>query len=415
MDRLPPDPSTRLRIAALTITGIALAVLVGRDGSPGWLAVRVAIVIAVTGSLILLISRVRRGPGVWVLLPAGLVGTAVGAGITPPWLTKAGLGIVSVAGILSLVGGLSLLGFAAVDLAGALRGWRRAAAIVLLLPVAVVVVFSLGVAVAATNVPPTELSAHTPADRGLDFATVEFETADGVALAGWYLPSQNGAGVVLAHGAGSTRISVLEHAEVLAGHGYGVLLYDARGHGRSGGRAMDLGWYGDEDVGAAVRYLSTRSDVEPERIGAVGLSMGGEQVIGAAAADTRIAGVVAEGATARTADDKDWLSEEHGAQGWIQERIDDLTFWLTDLLTESGPPITLREAAARAAPRPMLLIAAAGVADEPAAARYIREGSPGTVEVWVVPDAGHTRGLATAPAEWEEQVIGFLDRVLGGR
>jgi hypothetical protein len=32
--------------------------------------------------------------------------------------------------------------------------------------------------------------------------------------------------------------------------------------------------------------------------------------------------------------------------------------------------------------------------------------------VWVVPDAGHTQGLTTAPRAWEAHVIGFLDAAL---
>ena len=72
-----------------------------------------------------------------------------------------------------------------------------------------------------------------------------------MALSGWYVPSRNGAAVVLLHGAGSTRSAVLPHAVVLADDGFGVLLYDARGHGRSQGRAMDFGWYGDLGVAAA--------------------------------------------------------------------------------------------------------------------------------------------------------------------
>ena len=63
--------------------------------------------------------------------------------------------------------------------------------------------------------------------------------------------------------------------------GYGVLLLDARGHGDSGGRAMDLGWFGDLDVTAAVDHLAARDDVDPDRIGAVGMSMGGEEAGGA--------------------------------------------------------------------------------------------------------------------------------------
>jgi alpha-beta hydrolase superfamily lysophospholipase len=69
------------------------------------------------------------------------------------------------------------------------------------------------------------------------------------------VPSANGAAVVLLHGAGSTRSDVLDQAAVIAGAGLGVLMLDARGHGESGGRAMDFGWFGDEDIAAATTFL----------------------------------------------------------------------------------------------------------------------------------------------------------------
>jgi pimeloyl-ACP methyl ester carboxylesterase len=144
---------------------------------------------------------------------------------------------------------------------------------------------------------------------------VQFATADGVALSGWYVPATNSAAVALVHGAGSTRSSVLNHAVVLARHGYGVVLFDAHGHGQSGGRAMDFGWYGNQDVAATVSLLATQSEVDASRIAVVGLSMGGEEAIGAAASDTRIRAVVAEGATNRVTADKAWMSDEFGWQG----------------------------------------------------------------------------------------------------
>lgn len=61
--------------------------------------------------------------------------------------------------------------------------------------------------------------------------------------------------IVLLHGAGSTRSDVLDQAAVLAHYGFGVLMIDARGHGDSGGRAMDFGWHGDADSAAATGYL----------------------------------------------------------------------------------------------------------------------------------------------------------------
>jgi len=319
---------------------------------------------------------------------------------------------VSAAGVLAVAAGLACLALGLVDLSGSPTGWARWAVAGALLLSSAVLLLSLSIAVAATNVPPTELGPETPADRGLPYEEAAFTTEDGVTLAGWYLPSANRAAVVLVHGSGSTRSAVLDHAEVLARGGYGVLLFDSRGHGESGGRAMDFGWFGDPDIAAAVDYLEQRADVDPQRIAAAGLSMGGEEAIGAAAADPRVQAVVAEGATGRTADDKAWLADAYGFNGWIQQRVDDLSYWFTDLLTSAGPPLRLRDAAAQAAPRPLLLITAGEVADEGLAAEYIRSAAPDSVQVWEVPGAGHTGGLATTPAKWAATVLGFLDEVL---
>jgi dienelactone hydrolase len=282
-------------------------------------------------------------------------------------------------------------------------------------PVLVVVTLSgllaLGPAVAATNVPRDHLGMGTPADFGLDHADVAFETSDGVELSGWYLPSQTGAAVVLLHGAGSTRSAVLDHAVVLARSGFGVLLLDARGHGQSGGDAMDFGWHGDQDVAAAVSYLETRPDVDESRIGAVGLSMGGEQALGALGSDPRLRAVVAEGATGRVAQDRAWMPDEYGLRGWIQQRLDWITFQTADLLTSARPPDSLRASVATAG-RPVLLITAGDVPDEAVAARFIASGAPSTVEIWQVAGTGHTGALGTQPVEWKQRVVAFLRTTL---
>jgi fermentation-respiration switch protein FrsA (DUF1100 family) len=282
-----------------------------------------------------------------------------------------------------------------------------------LLAALVLLVAPATLALASTNGPHAELGAVTPADRGLAYDDVTFRTSDGVRLSGWYLPSHGGAAIVLLHGASSTRTAVLDQAQVLARHGYGVLLFDARGHGASAGRAMDLGWYGDLDTSAAVSFLARRPGVDPSRIGLVGLSMGGEEAIGAAAADRRVRAVVAEGATSRSRADRGWLPTHW--RGRVQRGIDAVTYGLTDLLTDAPPPTPLRDAVRQTAPRPVLLIAAGDSPgdSEPAADRWIRAASPRTVSLWVVSGAGHTEGLATHPRQWEQRVVGFLDRALG--
>lgn len=402
-----------MTVGAIVAVALGTAYVTASDGSPGWQVVRLVVVAGLAALAVVAMRRGSPGARVAVGFAVGALGVAIGVGIAVPHLAKAGLGAMALAGVLCLGGGLVLVGWACLELFRRVRGWRKALAGAAAAIGLFVTVWVVGQAVAATNVPPTDLGDRTPADAGLTYADVELVTSDGVRLSAWYVPGDNGAAVVLAHGAGSTRANVLDHAAVLARHGYGVLLFDARGHGDSDGRAMDFGWYGDEDVGAAVDFLARRADVDPDRIGAVGMSMGGEEVIGAAAATAgRIRAVVAEGATSRVPADKSWLSDTYGARGWVQERIEWLTYSVTDLLTAADRPASLRDAVVDAAPTAVLLIAGGEVPDEAHAGEYIRSGASERVRLWIVEGAGHTAGLDTQPEEWEARVIAFLDTAL---
>ena len=83
---------------------------------------------------------------------------------------------------------------------------------------------------------------------------------------------------------------------MLARHGYGVLLFDRRGEGESEGDPNVFGWKGERDVRAAVAFLQSRPDVDPDRIGAIGLSVGGEMLIEAGAESDGPAAIVSDGA-----------------------------------------------------------------------------------------------------------------------
>ena len=214
------------------------------------------------------------------------------------------------------------------------------------------------------------------------------------------------------HGAGSTRSDVLGQAAVLNAAGFGVLMVDARGHGDSGGRAMDFGWHGDRDIAAATAYLARRPDVDAHRIGAVGMSMGGEEALGATATNDALRAVVAEGATTRAAADEAWLSDRYGLRGAVQEQLERVQDRLTDVLTDASVPTSLRAAVAASGRARYLLIAAGDEPDEGHAASYIAAAAPNRVETWTVQNAGHTGGLEVAPEEWAERVVAFLTAVL---
>lgn len=355
----------------------------------------------------------HQGVAAAVAALVGVEATAAGAGIGIRHLQKTGLSAGTVAGLALLLAGLTMLACAGMVLWRALRGWWR----LLLVPVVLVVLqvaFSAAMGFSLAVVPPTALGPGTPADHGLRYQDVTFRTDDGVRLSAWLVPSRNGAAVVLAHGAGTTRTSTLRQAAVLGGAGYGLLVLDARGHGRSDGAGMDLGWFGDQDLTAAVDFLARQPGVAPRRIGVVGLSMGGEEAIGAAAADSRIRAVVAEGATGRTAADiQPWAPG--GVEGLLERGLNTLTYGLADLLTAASEPAPLRDSLAASRGTEFLLITAGKEPNEATAAAYLRAAAPSRVVVWEVPDASHTGALGAAPRAWEEHVVGFLDSRLESR
>ena len=125
---------------------------------------------------------------------------------------------------------------------------------------------------------------------------MSFTTSDGLTLRGWYVPSRNGAAVIAAPGrAGSQR-----PARLLMRHGYGVLLFDRRGEGKSDGDPNAFGWGADKDMNAAVAYLQRQSDVDGNRIGGIGLSVGAETLLQTAAESDGLKAVVADGAGSRS-------------------------------------------------------------------------------------------------------------------
>jgi dienelactone hydrolase len=397
--------------AATGAAGISVAVLVGIDGSPGWQAARVVAVAAVTAVVVASLQRMcserwRGRVSVLTAIPA----LAIAVGFAPN-LVKGGPLLIRAASIVLAIASLSLI------VGGTVVATRQRRLVRLLLASAAVfvatgaVAFVIGPAVAATNVPRPEIDA-TPSDLGLVYEDLALRTSDGVTLAAWYVPSSTPASVVLLHGAGSTRSNVLDEAAVLAGAGFGVLMVDARGHGDSAGRAMDFGWHGDADIAAATTYLTTRPDLDRDRIGVVGLSMGGEEALGASGSNDLIRAVVAEGATARSAADEAWLSDEYGFRGLFQEALEHVQDSVTNLLTSASTPTSMRTAVAASRGTRYLLITAGNVADEGHAAEYIAAAASDRVQTWTVKGADHVAGLQTAPDEWSARVNNFLTEAL---
>ena len=282
------------------------------------------------------------------------------------------------------------------------RRWAiRAGVVVATAAVGMFVVLSLAVAIGQTHLYRTTIGAP-PSDS---YETVTFESTDGLDLAGWYAPSRNGAAVVVVASAGGDRTRTTEHAELLAAHGYGVLLYDARGTGESQGSPNGYGWAWDRDVEGAIAFLQDQPDVDPDRIGGLGLSTGADVLIEVAATNRDLRAVVSDGATGRSIDDlPDGATWELPAL-WT-------TFTAVRVLsgTEPGPP--LAELAADVSPTPLLLIAAGSIPSEREMNARYAEAAAEPVELWELPDVTHTAAISEVADEYEQRVIGHFDRSL---
>jgi fermentation-respiration switch protein FrsA (DUF1100 family) len=246
----------------------------------------------------------------------------------------------------------------------------------------------------------------SPADLDLNYEEVTLRTQDGVTLSGWYIPAKNKAAVIVVHAYNGNRTGGIHHAGMLARHGYGVLLFDLRAHGESGGNSFAFGWDADQDVFAALAYLQNRPEVNPDQIGALGISIGGEVVLQAAAKTSQLKAVVAEGSGSRML--QEWLLAPT-APGlgltpgmWVFFKAGE---WLSGV----PPALPLTDLIPKISPTPLFLISAGF--DNPINQIYYEAAHDPKI-LWARPEAGHIDALFAHPQEYEERVINFFNQGL---
>jgi pimeloyl-ACP methyl ester carboxylesterase len=352
--------------------------------------------------------RVNKGVLIINALFCGLVGGAYGVSIGSPlgaFLSGAAIGV--------------LVGVGYEWLAGKWRGHNRLYRHRMwwLILFEIVMTFYVVLPLAATysflhpmrlpvTLPPSQISAS--------IEDVSFTTSDGIALKGWYTPSHNGAAIIAVHGYNGNRSHVAYHAKALADHGYGVLMFDMRAHGESGGDQFAM-WSTGRDVQAAADYLKTRSDVQPDRIGAIGLSAGAHAILYGAAASLDVKALILDGTGSSTCDDflNPFIPDVQGL--WFMTPA----VWMDDraleLFTGQVAPPPFKELVKHIAPRPMLFISAGQAEYETSLAqRYTLSAGP-SAEAWDLPDVGHVAGIIVRPAEYTQKMLNFFDRTLRGQ
>jgi pimeloyl-ACP methyl ester carboxylesterase len=248
----------------------------------------------------------------------------------------------------------------------------------------------------------------------LDARTVVFASASGSLIHAWLSHGRPGAGaVLLLHGVGANRESMLGRAQFLHDAGFTVLAPDFQAHGESPGNHVTFGARESLDAAAAIAYLH---EVAPdERVGVIGVSMGGAATLlgpGPVAVNAFVLESVYP--TIRNAlSDRlaTWFGPFSAVGRWFTSPLIDVV----------GSEIGVGEADLKPIDRigrigaPLLLISGTADPYTPLAeAESLYARAPARKSFWAVPGAGHEDLHHYAPREYEQRVGSFLARCLRG-
>ena len=334
------------------------------------------------------------------LAVAGLVAFAWGTATGFGHLIFNGPAPADLPGVALMVAGAAST---ALGLRAAFQVTRRRTKALVGLPLAVVLLQFWLLPVVLTGT----IATNAPHDSGPRASTlgiagaqnVRFRASDGVRLAGWLVPGTRRTAVIVLHGSHGTRASTTRWIRLLHGAGFPVLAYDARGHGASGGHENAYGWYGDRDIAGAAAFLRGRGI---QRVAALGVSMGAEEALRAAANGVALAAVIADGAGGSTGGD---MRIEQGG-GAIFDAVTWVGMRAVELFSGDNEPPSLAGMVHRIH-APVLLIASSRRYERRIDSEFARRIGP-AAQLWYVPDAGHTQAFTMHPAAYRDRVLGFL-------
>lgn len=244
-------------------------------------------------------------------------------------------------------------------------------------------------------------------ENNLNFRELTFKSRDGLTLFGRFVPSRNHATILLIHPLGSSNNNMLIYAEFLANAGYGVFMIDLRAHGSSDGDTSTYGLREADDVVGAVDYLLTRLDVNGQKIGALGISLGAQAALRGTLKTDGIRALALEGLGPVALSDHG--GRPKSLQRWLNYPFNWIYYHAYEFMIE-GKDTSVIETIGQIAPRPILLIAS-GERDI-YFSRLFFQAANEPKEIWELPDGEHGAAILKDSHSYMQRVVGFFDKTL---
>jgi hypothetical protein len=265
-----------------------------------------------------------------------------------------------------------------------------------------------------TETAPAPSKVEIPDNLGFEVKEVTFNSEDGITLAGWLVPSQNGATIILLHGFGGNRTGMIWHARQLVDAGYGVLMYDERASGESEGNYRSYGWEDTRDVKAAIQFLNSHN--ADKSIGAMGCSMGADIAVYSAALYPEIGAVWGDGNSSVRAKDIGTPANPLVAAIIAGNYTLD---WMYTVKLGIKAPAPLVDVISQIAPRPLMLVGGGrpinvlGSEGEVYTHRLAKLAGP-NAQVWVIAEGSHCDGPSVRPEEYSQRMVEFFNNAFDG-
>ena len=256
---------------------------------------------------------------------------------------------------------------------------------------------------------------ETPTDFEMEYEDVTITNSDGMKLAGWFIPSENGAVIIMQHGYKSTRDELLNEAQMMHAHGYGVLVTSVRAHDQSEGELITLGYYEMQDMEAWYQYLISRDDIDPDKIGIIGNSYGGMLAIQYASVNENIKAVVANCAFSSMSDTVS-TSVRHFTGLPDFPFVPLIVFWAENMTGIQMEEIDTTRWIPDISPRPVFLMQGGrDTVISPESGQILYDAANEPKELWFDPELGHVGFDKERAEEYETRVSAFFDQYLLGQ